>query len=77
MESSGFFDHAIQWAWTSLVGGIVWIHRRIAKNEEGLANHKLYAAENFVRKDDMKEMRRELNDKLNQIINKLDTKADK
>lgn len=53
------------------------MERSISEGQQALTSHRLHAAESFARKEEIRDMRREINDKLDDILQELKTKADK
>ena len=74
-------ETGIHWAVGALTGMVGWLTRRIFgkidKLEKSQADHKLYAAENFVTKVDFKDVLTEIKGSLTRIETKIDAKADK
>jgi|TARA_R110002072_G_scaffold183132_2_gene339426 hypothetical protein len=74
----------LRWSWTLLavpIGMLWWIIKSVVKSlsdtKDGLAEHKLYAANNYVKHSDLRQMEERILRAIGDLKSDLKGKADK
>tara|TARA_R110002096_G_scaffold383180_1_gene577084 strand:+ start:91 stop:324 length:234 start_codon:yes stop_codon:yes gene_type:complete len=67
----------LKWLWGLLSIPLYFLFNKVSDNHKNLSDHKLYAANTFVKNESLKEMEHRILDAISGVKDDLKNKADK